>query len=282
MKNKRKKTIIVATCLLVVLTSSGLFSLITQQTAAADIQHNEETEKVVVQIVDESHTKDIVVTLTQQKAGDVEKVIETTSKKLQLATTPEELKEVYAEALRSLRSLGLFKTDAEWDTILHVLKTAALRHSPLQGGRPSLGIFHWNALCCITGDTTNTQFMGIRTITLDYLLSALQRLGLTGSYIVPLLTISWFLDTIKPFSVWSRILLGQYHIPGGMYPANGWIITCGLTGLRIWKGSMLGNINHGSYYGSTGVIGFTGIKILHNDLSENFYFGTALLVSIYQ
>jgi hypothetical protein len=282
MKNKRKKTIIVATSIMVVLISSGLTSLITQQTAATVVQHNEKTEKIVIQIIDESKTKDIVVTLTQQKASDVEKVIEITSEKLQRATTPGDLREVYAEALSSLRSLGLFKTDVEWDMILHVLKTAALRYSSLQGRRQSLGIFHWNALCCIAGDTTNTQLIGIRTITLDYLLSALQRLGLTGSYIVPLLTISWFLDAIKPFSVWNRILLGQYHIPGGMYPAEGWIVTCGLTGPRIWKGSMRGNILGGSYYSSTGAIGFTGIKILHDDFSKNFYFGTALLVSIDQ
>jgi len=119
MKDKRKKTIIVATCLLAVLIRSGLTPLMSQQTAATDIQHDEATEKIVVQIVDESNTKDIVVTLTQQKARDVENVIEATSKKLQLATTPEELREVYAEALRSLRSLGLFKTDAEWDAIMY-------------------------------------------------------------------------------------------------------------------------------------------------------------------
>jgi hypothetical protein len=282
MKDKRKKTIIVATCLLAVLIRSGLTPLMSQQTAATDIQHDEATEKIVVQIVDESNTKDIVVTLTQQKARDVENVIEATSKKLQLATTPEELREVYAEALRSLRSLGLFKTDAEWDAIIHVLKTATLRYSPLQGRRHALGIINWNALCLITGDTTNTQFMGIRTITLFFLISALQRLGFTGSAIVPLLTISWFLDATKPFSVCNTILLGRYHIPGGMYPANGWIMTLGLTGPRVWKGSMLGNILGGSYYSSTGAIGFTGIKILHDDFSKNFYFGTALLVSIGQ
>jgi hypothetical protein len=282
MKDKRKKTFIASMCLLVILTSNSITFLMTPRTTATVFDHNEETEKIVVQIVDASRTKEIVVTLPQHKAADVEKVIDTTSKKLHQARSSEELREITGDALRSLRSLGLFKTDAELDTILQGLKRTTQRHSPLQGRETSPGIFHWNAFCFIIGDTTNTQFVGIRTITLNCLISILQHRRFSGRSIAPFMFISLFFDTIKPFAVWQRIILGVFHIPGGTNPAEGWIMTDGLTGLRIWNGPLIGNIPGSSELMSTGAIGFTGIKILHDHLSKNFYLGTVLLVSIYQ
>jgi hypothetical protein len=281
MKEKRKKIVVVAMCLVVMLTSSCFTFLMTPRTTATDFHHSEETEKVVVQIMDASRTKEIVVALTQQKADDVEKFIETTSKRFQQARSPDELQQITSETLCSFRSLGLINTDAECNTILHGLKIAMRRQPRLQGWEPPPGILHWNAFCLTIGDTTNTQFVGVRTITLSYLISFLQHLGFSGRCIAPLMVITLFFDTIRPIAVWHRIILGTFHIPGGTDPAEGWIITDGLTGLRMWKGPLTGNLPGSSELMSTGAIGFTGMKILHDHLSKNFYLGSALLVSTY-
>jgi hypothetical protein len=221
------------------------------------------------------------VTLTKQKASDLETVIETVTKKLQTVTSREEIREIYAEALSSFQSLGLFTENADRNEIFRIFE----RDRPLRSSKERMqahsGRINWNALCLIAGDTTHTEFLGIRTWNLLRIAVSLQLHGFPGSCIFSLAEISWFLDLVKPFSVMQRIQLGRFGIPGGVMPADGWIVTCGLTGLRKWSGSMEGNLE-GFYTRETGVMGFTGIKIMHDRLSRTFYLGTALLVSISQ
>jgi len=281
MKKNRKKSIGVATCLFLLLTSGLLASAIQHHVIATEIQQQLETEKVVVQILDESYTKEIVVTLTKQKAGELETAIEVVSKKLQTATSREEMRKIYHEALCVFQSLDLFIENENQEKILRLFereRPAYLSYNVIQASQWKI---NWNAFCFIIGDTTNTLFTGIRFNILDRIATYLQHQGL-GSYIISLMGIIWLLDNIKPFSVWHRMYLGQLSIPGGINPAEGWIITCGLTGLRKWNGSITGNIIKDSWYDSTGVIGFTGIKIMHKDFYRSFYLGTALLVSISQ
>jgi len=279
MKKNRRKRIGVAMCLFVLVTSGVLTSTIQQCVVATDIQKNDDTENVVLQIIDESYTKEIVVTLTKQKANDLETVIETVSKKLQTATSQEEIRKIYREALCLFQSLGLFTESENQKKILYIFETkrpANLSYNMMQSGQWKI---KWNAFCYITGDTTNTHFAGIRFNLLDRIATYLQHQGL-GSYIISLMGIILFLDNIKPYSIWHRIYLGRLQIPGGIIPAEGWIITCGLTGLRIWNESIAGNIIKDPWYDSTGVIGFTGIKIIHKGFNRFFYLGSALLVSI--
>jgi hypothetical protein len=281
MKKNRRKIIGVATCLFVLVTSGLFTSMIQQHVVATDIQQNDDEEKVVVQIMDESYTKEIVVVLTKQKASELETVIEAVLKKSRTATSQEEIREIYCEALRSFQSLGLFIENVNQDKILRIFERehpAYLSYDVIQAGQWKI---NWNAFCYIIGDTTNSLFTGIRFTILDRIATYLQHQGL-GSYIISLMGVIWLLDNIKPFSVWHRIYLGQFSIPGGINPAEGWIITCGLTGLRKWNGSLTGNVIKDSWYDSTGVIGFTGIKIMHKDFYRSFYLGTALLVSISQ
>jgi hypothetical protein len=282
MKNNRKKTIGVATCLFVLLTSGIFTSAITQSTVVTAMQQDSDTEEVIVQILDDTYTNETVVSLTKQKASELEIVIETVSKKLQNASSQEEIREIYKETLNSFQSLGLFKKGTEKDKILRILERGRLMHSSQDGIQEKHLKINLNALCYIAGDTTNTMFMGIRTHALFWIAYFLDALGRSGNSINALISISWFLDVVKPFSVWHRILLGQFGIPGGISPAAGWIITCGLTGLRGWNGSITGKIMDGSEYIATGVIGFSGIKIIHNYDLRTFYLGSALFISIQQ
>jgi len=279
MKKNRKKIIGVATCLFVLLTSGLLASAIQHHVVATEIQQQLETEKVVVQILDESYTKEIVVTLTKQKAGELETAIEVVSKKLQTATSREEMRKIYHEALCVFQSLDLFTENENQEKILRLFereRTAYFLHDVIQ---PEQWKINWNAFCYIAGDTTNTHFEGIRFNILSRIATYLQHQG-RGSFIISLMSITLLMDNIKPYSVWHRIYLGRLQIPGGIIPAEGWIITCGLTGLRIWNEPITGNIIKDPWYDSTGAIGFTGIKIIHKGFSRFFYLGSAVLVSI--
>jgi len=281
MKNYWRKRIGVATCLFVLVTSGLLTSTIQHHVVATDIQQNDDTEMVVVQIMDESYTEEIVVMLTKQKASQLETMIEAVSKKLQTMTSREEARKIYGETLSSFQSLGLFTENVNRDKIRPIFERERPTYLSKDVKQACQWKINWNAFCYIAGDTTKTLFTGIRFNVLDRIATYLQNQGY-GSYIISLLGIIWLLDNIKPFSVWHRIYLGQFRIPGGIDPAEGWIITCGLTGLRKWNGSITGNIIKDSWYDSTGVIGFTGIKIMHKEFHKNFYLGTALLVSISQ
>jgi hypothetical protein len=280
MKKNLKKKIGVTLCLFVLLTSGFLTSMIQHPVVATNIQHADDVEKIIVQILDESYTKEIVVTLTKHQAEELENAIAAITERLQNATSRDEMRKIYREALCLFQSFGLFTEQGNQEKILRLFETRMPVHLPYDFTQSSQWKITWNACCSIAGDTTNTYFAGIRTIVLEKIATYLQQYG-RGKLIASLMYIFLLLDTLKPYSFWHRIYLGELQIPGGIIPAEGWIVTCGLTGVRIWKDSITGNIIKDPWYDSTGVIGFTGIKILHKGFTRFFYLGTALFVSIY-
>ena len=281
MKQYWRKRTGAATCLLVLLTSGLGMSILQYSTPATIIENIEGTETVVVQLIDESWRKDIVVTLTKEKASALETTVASVSKKLQTTTSKTEIKEILNEALGVFHSLGLFNGMACQEKIAQIFDDGQPGHLSIDQMDIRQWTIHWNALCLIAGDTTNTMFTGIRFKVLDRIATWLQNQGY-GSRFISLLTLFWLLDNIKPFSILHTVHLGLLHIPGGIRPAEGWIVTCGLTGIRKWTGSITGNVMKNDQYGSTGVLGFTGIKIMHTEVNRHFYMGKALLVSIEQ
>jgi len=279
MKKNLKKKIGVATCLFVIITSGLFASTIQHHVVATTTDQTENTENVVVQIMDESYIKEIVVTLTKQKAGDVETAIEAISKRLQTAQTPQELRKISREALCLFQSLGIVTEKMDQDRMLHLFEGEQPAFLSRDTMHPVPLKIKWNALCFIAGDTTNTMFSSIGITLRDRILTFLTSHGL-GSLFIFLMTLRWLRDNFTPFSIWHRIYLGRLQIPGGVVPAKGWILTCGLTGLRMWNKSITGNIVKDPWYDSTGVLGFTGIKIMHKELYRSFYLGKAVLVSI--
>lgn len=115
-----------------------------------------------------------------------------------------------------------------------------------------------------------------------------------SSYSV-LILIRWFALTIhsqlNPLPIANKIYLGKAgRIPGqGSFsnPAKGWIFTIGLNGIKRWSGSLWGDLplkpmvlpsdllNHYS-----GVLGFTGVKIINPLSGEAHYLGSALWAKI--
>jgi hypothetical protein len=281
MKKRKGKKISAATCLLVLVTSGVFASTIQSHAVATGIQQYDQTEKVVVQLMDESNHKEIVVTLTKQKASELETVLVSVSKRLRNATSEKEIREIYHDAFSAFQSLGLFTGNLNGERILRLSERPHPVVLSQQMMRASRWKINWNACCFLAGDTTFTTFSGIRTNTLLRIIGYLDNLGFPVSGLYRLFSISWLLDTIKLHSLGMRLLLGQFGIPRD-YLAKGWLLTCGLTGLRIWSGEMRGNLGFTDFFEYTGALGFTGIKIIHSRLLRAFYLGTALFVSIKQ
>jgi hypothetical protein len=281
MNNKRRRTIGVTTCLFVLFISGIGTSAIEQTTVATGLHQDSGVEDVIVQILDDSYINEKIVTLTRQKASELELLIETISKRLQTATEREEIWTIYHEALSWLQTLGLMNQGQETEKILQVWGRRTSMQSIKNEWPSQLQDIHLNALCCLAGDTTVTRFAGFRTITLLRIGLWLHQRGFSWLFIDLLLMTSLFVDSVKPVSRCHRMLLGEFGLPTERL-ANGWIVTCGITGIRKSTGWMRGTFGCNFVTEFTGAFGFTGIKIIHNRGSKTFYLGSALFVCIKQ
>ena len=83
-----------------------------------------------------------------------------------------------------------------------------------------------------------------------------------------------YFSNFFPLSLGQTISLGIQGVQW-TYPANGWIFTIGLTGVKKWEGNIIGDIRLGLLDELVGVTGFTGIKIRNLDSNDVFYMGFA-------
>jgi len=179
-----------------------------------------------------------------------------------------------------------------------------------------------NVLCLIAGNTSNTMIFGpsmifrilinIPIVILITLPAALiyYMLGICCELLNIYLGVGYFLYIISEFfggiairfallSLASHVVgfpfaeLGGFiicghrveHIAGGYwnyYPAEGWVWTLGLFGIKEWKGKFWGQQFGNGYVGAAG---FTGLRIggsgvLRFPIGRAYYLGSALVVDI--
>ena len=148
-----------------------------------------------------------------------------------------------------------------------------------------------NWLCLIAGYTNNTVFNGVLSRIMTLLLIVAPEV-----YTIIMLFFLMPFNAINPINIGSTIGIGYYlwdmvnheEIP---YPANGWVMTLGLLGLKRCNGSMRGCYSEiplleNSCY--PGITGFIGLKILLDAqqfglfyvAGSYFYMGSALGVKI--
>jgi hypothetical protein len=93
--------------------------------------------------------------------------------------------------------------------------------------------------------------------------------------------LSMFLGNIFPLSFLNWICFGVdsglTQPPGYAFPAQGWISTIGLNGVKKWNQTFHGTIDYPVL--NAGVIDFLGIKLLGLN-GKSTYFGSALWVTI--
>ena len=144
-----------------------------------------------------------------------------------------------------------------------------------------------NGLCYLTGQTGNTGVMTFRLrlliipllLLFEPLLDSLSDQPIIYKFVEALENLIILALSISPigFNEWISFGYLSSWPYGNFYPANGWIYTSGLNGVKTWNQSFHGNL--GFPVICFGAIDFTGLSLLLPN-HERFYLGFALFVDI--
>jgi hypothetical protein len=233
-------------------------------------------------------------------------LINEVKKALDNAKTKEETLVVFRDAVSSLHDCGLIPPNWNIERIQRLIRGDYQNHIRLSQGGYVQGKENENAVCLIAGRTNETYFMHFGTIFLwkaakQFFYLAMWAWENNFRILESLfITIRDFLVAIQYYllhpvdkfinflQIGHKIYLGRLATAGGWryYSANGWIYTEGLIGIKRWSGSLWGDIplpptRIRTGYSYPAVLGFSGLKLLLNNKSnEHFYIGCALSVKV--
>jgi len=293
-----------------------------------EIQNNELVE-ITVSICKTDGMENHTFMLTQQQATALDGLIENFKTELDNVETQEENIALYRDMVVSLDAAGLLPEEIgveetqqlvagnnyampEGMSFEYAQELATKRFQELFASTPvseKENAFELddneNALCLISGATSNTIFQGLSGHFVYVFWQSFMELLEKKFYDFPnlyfllldiirapviwsILLTSLFLN-INPLSLGYEIGLGFWTSPPfgfpTTFPAEGWVNTFGLNGKKIWEGEFFGQLPISSFISFLvfecypGVLGFTGIKIGLLD-SHFFYMGSALWVKI--
>lgn len=283
-----------------------LFLGVAVQPAFAEVSiksDNSELVEITVEFYEIDKTYNHTVLLTKEQVKELENLINDFEIQLDNADSKIETKAIFKDTIRSLNALGILPKDMSIDKAQQLVtgeehnpKMVKLLERWINKNPKSLGS-NRNALCLIAGRTNQTQFFGpIATLlSFVFLPYSIPYVGLLFLFIFAIL-VEFF--NIFPLAYGHRIGIGgvYYDDDEGWLPAEGWVTTLGLLGIKSWKGSFYGHILPileliipiVGALGYPGVFGFIGIKIITGIKDyikdylrvPHFYFGTALWVNI--
>jgi hypothetical protein len=227
------------------------------------------------------------VKLTREHYQNLERYLVEFRARLNQTSTREEAVPIFKEAVVELDKYGLLPKG------MSVEKAQRLVIGPYQ----NLAL-KGNYLCLITGNASNTAFIGLPlrpliniynlcykyvfffpsiTPPIAFIIAYILAMFLTG--------VLQFANPAFPITFINYIIFGkteQDHSHVQHYPSIGWIDTYGLFGKRQWNNSFYGNILpivYGAFAVSEefyiGAVGFTGLAI-----NNGFFLGTAFHVDL--
>ena len=235
----------------------------------------EEFVEIVIEICAMDETQENILQLPVQDAMELEIIFEDMKSKLDTAITREETVVIFNDAVVSLNEFGLLPDDMSVKEAQQLVTNGnheAITLNKINDRIQPDNNEDENFDCFIVGKTSSTTF--IKT-----------GLHILFQNVLPILILS---NTTIAFGYdgWS------WGGGSGDYfrePANGWVWTNGVNGIKTWnEDSLWGNL--GSYYYTSGgwvwyeywfhkgATGFTGIRI--KGLSDSYFFGTASHVSL--
>jgi hypothetical protein len=239
------------------------------------------------------------VRLTKQQYQDLEQYLAEFRARLNQTTTREEAVPLFKEAVMELNKYGLLPKGM---SVERAQKLVTLQNQNKNIGRMQTiylnnhlrSLNNSNFFCLTTGETNRTAVVGIIPTLLmsigvvgmgfgAILSDHLYIPGIIIYYLFGYLAAFGILGYFFPATILSLITLGAEfldYINGRIvyYPAYGWIKTFGVNLVKSWNGSFFGQFILPFVFLDTGIIGFTGIKIVHID--SCFYLGSALWVNI--
>ncbi len=216
------------------------------------------------------------VQLTQQQAEEVEVLFNSIREKLNATESREDAEEIFKEAVIELDKYGLLGGLSIKQA--QRLVTSGNYNPRLEKAleKTSMDLRVKRNFCCLlAGNTDYTNFNGF----LSNLFLLLSFLFIGLDVFVILWMISYYFTNLFPISFGQTISLGVQGTQW-TYPANGWVYSIGIIGVRQWEGDIIGNIRQGILDDLIGITGFVGIKIYDNSANDIFYIGFACRVKL--
>jgi len=263
------------------------------------ISNNNALVEITLQLCKTEGIEDHKMFITQEQNEQLDRLIVSFKADLNNAETREETIGISNDMVVSLYEIGVLSEDISCKEVQELVTGENSISNPNKLKNKNFGLDeNENALCLIAGKTKKTGAVGLGTIlsSLRLIIMAIiyeyfnpSFLGELIDFIYLLRSEFWFFTTL--FSYLLPLKLGGFMIygnivyvgPGETYynPAEGWVYTIGLNGIKTWDGPIYGdifNIPLGPFEYYFGAIGFTGIKIL--PFGSGFYLGSALRVKL--
>jgi hypothetical protein len=243
--------------------------------------------------------------MTRQQYNNLEQLLGDFRARLNKTTDSEKISLLFKEVIIELNRCGLLpkRMSVEQVQTLIMGKNLNPRYSSLldriqESYRKNAGAYE-NSFCLMAGKTTTTVSRGLIMSFASFLtlyLLILHTLPLPVFDLITCLMLYFlgagvFFSDLSPLMFKSTVGIGCFSPmgPGGVampfwYPAEGWLYTNGLNGMKNWSGRMWGNIslyrmNYGMFEFYPGALGFSGIKI-GLPSSNSFYLGHAITVKV--
>jgi hypothetical protein len=265
-----------------------------------------ELVEITVEIFEVNRVQEYTVMLTKEQAEELELLINNTKTELDAADNSDETENIFMNTVVSLNELGLLPKGMSVKEAQRLVtgkeqnpRVVKLLEEYYSKNQKSLD-YDRNILCLIAGETINTVFIGPFALLCGLRVALLllrqseflrwlkninpelwswlsvnfgefgfelfcKRMGLWIAFGAGL--------NFLPLKIGAYIYYGWFRNYGHHWypvdiPAEGWVITNGLSGKKEWSGDFYGD-----------VVGFTGIKIIR-DLLDFYYLGAALRVKI--
>ena len=236
----------------------------------------EEYVEYTTEVCGLSGLKPQTIRFTKQQADEVEQLFDSIKSRLNNATSKEEAVVIFKEAVVEIDKYELLgRLSLRW---VQRLVTGGYDNPRLEEsfGKTSTGLRVKRNFCCLlAGNTDNTIFNGF----LSNLFLVLSFLFIGSDIFVLLWMTSYYFTNLFPISLGQTISLGVQGTQW-TYPANGWVYTIGIIGVRQWAGDIIGDLRQGVLDDLIGITGFIGIKIYDNTANDVFYMGFACRVKI--
>ena len=216
------------------------------------------------------------VKLTRQQADEVEALFDSIREQLNATESREEAEEIFKDAVVQLDKYGLLGGLGVKQA--QRLLTSGYNNQIIEEflNKTNIGLrVKRNYLCLLAGNTDYTSFDSF----LSNFFLGLSFLFIGFEVFVLLWMTSYYFDNLFPICLGHTISLGVQGTQW-TYPANGWVYTIGIIGVRKWEGDIIGDIRQGILDDLIGITGFVGIKIFDNTVNDIFYMGFACRVKL--
>ena len=262
------------------------------KTVIGSLSGNDEKVEYVIQIVKTNKIIEHIVYLTQQEADDLEDLIDDIRSNLNGSKSFEDTNQIFYNAIDSFNGLGVFPDTISKNEIKQLV-TGENRDLDKIRFKNEMDEGFENSNCHVTGETTNTYFIGPATLLLEFLTLLSNKLGYKFYIFFSLFELFGFLYIISQFiyeifrySIGGIVTIGEWvvdEVNDYYYPGEGWIHTHGKNGNNGFSGSFYGQISTRPGFWRTtlytGIVGFTGIRIYKGD-DIDYYLGYASKVHV--